>query len=202
MLKNVLLNGKKLPVPVPVKSMSDALGWLEDYLIEPKKTITKIELDGVVLEDESCGEMPLTASSRLVVQADSAIELAIQTIDALRNMVGVIIRDIKHCAVQVYQLKAEDSQEFLDNFLCDLGLMLDLSNHLFGLVGDYAEYNDLSEALSHVETSLGGAHSFRANMDWTPLARLILQKIEPEIQDVSNKLVAFQKKILELDAMV
>jgi len=199
MLKTVLLNGKKLPVPVPVKNVDEALSWLEEYLVGPRKTITRIELDGVIVDDHHMSQT-LSDSSRLVVQADSAIELAIQTIDALRNLVGVMLRDIKHCAVQVYKMQADEDQSFLNDFLSDLVLILELAEHLFGLVGGHIEPGDLLAALELVNNSRVQVEEARKQLNLPVVARLILQFLEPQIQDVSNRLVAFQKQVLELDS--
>ena len=136
----------------------------------------------------------------MVVQADSAIELAIQTIDALRNLVGVMLRDIKHCAVQVYKMQADEDQSFLNDFLSDLVLILELSEHLFGLVGGHIEPGDLLAALELVNNSRVQVEEARKQLNLPVVARLILQFLEPQIQDVSNRLVAFQKQVLELDS--
>ena len=56
MLKNLRINKKKVPVPVPLKSLNDALDWIQDTLVPPEHLITVIELDGQDIDPELVNE--------------------------------------------------------------------------------------------------------------------------------------------------
>ena len=89
MLKKVIVNNKKVPVPVPVRTIDEALRWIEATLVPAGHTITRVALDDRVLgehdSDGDLGGLPLNAESKLEVQIDSPVDLAIQTLDAMRN---------------------------------------------------------------------------------------------------------------------
>ena len=197
MLKSVLLNGKKVPVPVPVRTAGEALDWLEKFLVGPKKTVTKIELNGENLTDASLSER-LDQSSKLVVQVDSEIDLAVQTIDALRNLTGMMIKDIKHCAVQVYQLKPEDKLDFIDNFVSDLNLALELSEHLLILVNGQISTKYMAKIMDQVGQVTQLIEKSRVNQDWQHLARVILQHLEPNLEAMAVEMSSLQKSIFQL----
>src|SRR5262245_45241428 len=110
MLKKVFINSKKVPVPVPVRNLGDALRWVEQTLVPAGHVITRVALDGRILGDaetgaEGVGSMLLAETCKLEIQIDSPADLTVQTLDALRNLASVVLSGLKVLAVDCWQAK-------------------------------------------------------------------------------------------------
>ena len=46
MLESLIFNGKTIPIPIPLKNLSDAVGWAEETLLPAGFSITRICVDG------------------------------------------------------------------------------------------------------------------------------------------------------------
>ena len=78
MLQNIYINKKKVPVPVPISGLRDAISWTEDFLVQPGYSLTRIELDGNLIDFDESGSLenrPLSNNSKLFLQLDSAADM-------------------------------------------------------------------------------------------------------------------------------
>jgi hypothetical protein len=200
MLKRVFVNNRKIPVPVPVKTLGDALVFVEQTLVPEGHTVTRVVLDGRTLSEDRLSEhrgTPLNDESRLEVQVDSPADLAVQTLDALRNLALVIGSGLKPLAVECWQAKATTRPAELDAVTSDLKLILDLIDHLSGLVDathiDAAAIQGLSGMVQRVHSSLDLA---RGNSDWRASARILLNRLEPLLKDLVAEAESLQIRIM------
>ena len=192
-------------MPVPVKTLTQALQWVEDTLVPDGHTITRIELDGRILtdgfeDDENLGESIMTSESLLVIQIDSPIELAVQTMEAINNLASVIYSGLKILAVECWQSKPIDKPRELSGIAGDVELILDLVSHSAGLIDpttiETAAINGIAVMLKRDSKSLQLAIS---NSDWKASARILLNRVEPLLNDLISETESLQIKVMALN---
>lgn len=197
MLKSLILNKRKIPVPIPIQNLEEAVSWVEGALLSKEQAITKIELDGREIEAlNNARQVALTGTSRLVVQSDSPLDLALQTVDALRNMLSVIDRGLKPLAVQCWQTAPKDAPEGLSATLADIDLLLDLLDHVLVLLQDYdvKALEARSEEIIQCRKALGTAVS---QSDWKGTARVLLNQLAEKFERLSGELGNVQKNLFD-----
>ena len=200
MLKRVYINNKKVPVPVPVRTLGEALDWVEQTLVPAGHQITRVALDDRVI-GEGVGETDLDVrlahESKLEIQIDSPVDLSVQTLDATRNLASVIAGGLKVLAVECWQAKPGMKPAELDAVANDLELVLDLLEHVAGLVDpmhvEAAALQGISGLLKRDAVALSMAKS---NSDWKACARILLNKLEPQLKDLITEAETLQIRIL------
>lgn len=204
MIKKIIINGRTIPVPVPVTTMSQALHWISDTFLTPGKLLTRMLLDGVELEDFN-PDLPayktatLAETSQLLLTIDTPIELCIQTLEAVRNLATVVSRGLKPIAVDCWNAKPVDKPVESDSVENDIGLILNLIDHFKVIVDrshmDFAAIQGIAIMLQQGSVALQMA---RNNSDWRAFARILLNRIEPLIKDLLNESEAVQVRVLGL----
>jgi hypothetical protein len=206
MLKKVLVNNKKVPVPVPVLTLDDALRWIESTLVPAGHTITRIALDDRLVGDyegsaDDIGRTRLGPDSRLEVQIDSPVDLAIQTLDAMRNLASVVLSGLKPLAVECWQARPTTKPEELDAVCGDMELVLDLIDHVSGLMEpmsvDAAAIQGISAMIKRASVGLTMA---RSHSDWRACAKLLLNKLEPLLKDLVAESENLQIRVMTSSA--
>jgi hypothetical protein len=204
MLKKVLINNRKVPVPVPVHTLGEAIEWVEKTLVPAGHTVTRVCLSGKILNEEALAQphvqdIELGDNSKLELQIDSPVDLAIQTLDAMRNLASVIHGGLKPLAVECWQLRPVDRPGELDSVSHDLELILDLHEHLIGLLDptgvEVAAIQGIAAITKRCAVSLQMA---RANSDWKACARLLLNRLEPLLKDLTAETESLQIRVLSL----
>src|SRR5688572_21512427 len=129
MIKEIVLNGKKVPVPVPIHDLSELLQWISTTLLSGEHVVTRIRLDGAELDLDRVASskfhQPL-GSRKVEIQIDSPIDLTIQTVDALRNLATIIQPGLRPVAVECWGLAPSGSPKELDSIMADVDLLGDL----------------------------------------------------------------------------
>lgn len=130
MLSRIRINGKSIPVPVPLHTLDAAIRWAEDTLAVNGKIITKIVLDGnQVLSPSrdsnlsSPTNLILTSSSVLELNMETADELLVQSLDTIRHLSTITIDSLKPIAVELWQLESELPPKQLRTICDDLSLI-------------------------------------------------------------------------------
>lgn len=197
MLRKILLNGRMLPVPVPVTTLESALGWIEEHLLRGRQSITKVRLDGKALLGSEAQMDVLSArmkstqlseSSKLEITVDSPVELAIQTLDTFRNILFMIEQSLKPMAVQCWELAKSDYPAGVDELRDDFHMSMALLNHFLDLV-NYPEIEsdilrEYFKSLSRIDALLELAIS---HSDWQGYASLLLNKLESCLGEVGGE---------------
>ncbi len=205
LLKKLLINGKKIPVPIPIQNLAEAIAWIEKHLLRPDHMITRVSLDG---RDIDLGgdtgirvpAHPLTDDSDLRCKIDSPMEICVQTMDALRNLSTVIGRNLKPVAVHLWEFKGPRLPAEARTVIDDANLMIDLLEHILVLIDkriDIANVTSLREAIFKAHRAIGAAES---QSDWKGLARVLLQQLEEPTLELANELSSLQKTIYEIQA--
>jgi hypothetical protein len=198
MLKTLYLNKKKIPIPVPLLTLQGALEWVEAYLVAGDKAITKVELNGRAIEYVPKEPMALDETSKLFIQIDSPVELSSQTLDAVRNLISMMHRDLKNHAVLCWGLSPRQSPAFLDDLVPDLELILNLLDHVALLLNNLCPTETLIVMTGDLTQVNATIQLARSQSDWRGLARILLKILEPKLADLNAELGQLQKLSFEL----
>lgn len=198
MLKSLILNKRKIPVPIPIQNLEDAVSWVEQALLSKEQAITKIELDGREVEAlNNSRQVALTGTSRLVVQSDSPLDLALQTVDALRNMVAVIDRGLKPLAVLCWQTLPKNAPEGLGETLSDIDLLLDLLDHVMVLLNDRQSAKTLEPCVEQIIQCRKALAAAVSQSDWKGAARVLLNQLAEKLEKLNGELGSVQKELFD-----
>lgn len=201
MLKKIFINNKKIPIPVPIRTLGEALHWVEQTLLPVGHQVTRVALNERVINDwasdRDTASTALSDASRLEVQIDSPVDLTVQTLDAMRNLASVVGTGLKPLAVECWQARPQAKPEDLDAVVNDTELILDLIEHVSGLTESMSV--DTSAVLG-IATLLKrnnvGVSMAKANSDWKACARLLLNRLEPLLKDLIAESETLQIRIL------
>ena len=107
MLRKLYINQKKIPVPVPLRSLGEAIQWIESTLLPNGHTITRVLINEIMIDLESVRQSNrqslISDDTRVDVQIDSPLDLATQTLDALRNLGLVVASGLKMLAYECWK---------------------------------------------------------------------------------------------------
>lgn len=188
MLKKVYLNKKEVPVVVPVRTLSEAVDWLEKEMLPKGHTLTLLELDGKAMDFDdlsATGSLVMTADSHLRVCYDTPMTLVLQTLDAINNLGGVIERRLKAMAVECWQLTPKEKPTELDTIVSDLHLVLQMVYNAKNLVE--ANSLNLAPILGNaflLDKNLQMITAAASNADWRKCAHLLLNRLEPILKQL------------------
>ncbi|SME95605.1 hypothetical protein [Pseudobacteriovorax antillogorgiicola] len=203
MLKTVYLNQKKVPVPIPIKTLYEAIIWIEKHLLRDTQSITRIELDGNLIdfldepESKLCA-IKLSKSSRLDIQIDSVQEISIQTIDAVRNLCVVMERSLKPLAVKCWQSEGDKEKPTgVSTVEEDLDLILDLISHVEILVRERVSIRNIQLINTQLQHEFEMFRRSVEQQSWKVVAKVLLQKIEPSLGELNHELSMLQNSIFE-----
>lgn len=201
LLKKVLLNGKKIPVPVPIQTLTEAVAWVERHLLRPDHMITRIQLDGKDLELGA--PLPATSfgeDSDLRFKIDSPTEICVQTIDALRNLAGVISRNLKPIAVLLWELKGNRLPLEVTSVIEDVVLMNELFDHILVLVDKKVEVANAIDLQIKIRKAFAALQVAIQQTDFKGMARVLLNQLETPVNELSAELSSLEKSVFEVQA--
>jgi hypothetical protein len=194
MIKKITLNRHSIPVPVPIRTGANLLGWLESTFLKPGHVITKLHIDGNDALDESdLNGLHLESNSKVEVQIDSPVDLALHSLDAVTSLGGVVLRGLKPLAVASWQTIPTSTPEGMQQAVADLQLLVDLGKHSLSLI-DQSDpgTHQLLQNLSNLGQLVG---LIDAEQDWQEVARILLNKIEPTLMSVCEQVSALQSTL-------
>lgn len=205
MLKRITLNGRRVPVPVPVQDLSEAVEWLQRHLVRPDHAITRIELNGEDIEFTSDGEcrvapIALSDNSDLRVKVDSPSEICLQTLDVLRNLSSVIGRNLKPIAVKLWEHKGLKLPVETAAIFDDFNLMQELLDHILLLLDKRVDATNLCSLQAQLNRAFSALNLATQSADWKGVAKVLLNQIETPANELSNELSSVEKVIFELVA--
>jgi hypothetical protein len=203
MIKEIVLNGKKLPVPVPVREISELLQWISSTLLSQEHVLTRIKVDGadIDLDDIAEGTYRLGAKThpKIEIRIDSPIDLTIQTVDALRNLATIIQPSLKPVAVECWGLAPKNHPKELENIVSDVELLSDLlvnasstiDAHKIGTPG-------LDEFVAIVREFTLAINAARSQSDWKACAKILLNRLEPALEKLINTTIVIQNELFQI----
>jgi len=205
MLKFVILNKKKIPVPVPLKTLQDVVSWIEDHLVRQDHSITRIRFDHQDIDFSGQSKLivpniKLTDDSIVECQIDSPLDIGVQTLDALRNLCLVLERSLKPIAVQCWQTLPNDQPLDLSAVIGDLELIDELIEHLLLILDVRVDTHNVRAFRENLRQSRLSLQYAIGVSDWKAVARILLKQIEVSISDLNHELGFIQKCVFELIA--
>ncbi|MFW7380543.1 MAG: hypothetical protein ACOH5I_17155 [Oligoflexus sp.] len=205
MLKFVILNRKKVPVPVPLKTLQDLISWIEDHLVRKDHTITRIRLDHEDIDFSGQNHIlvpaiKLKSDSLVECQIDTPLDIGVQTLDALRNLCMVLERSLKPIAVQCWQIGVNDKPIDLRPLIGDLELIDALLDHLLLIIDVRVDSSNARAFRENLEQGRLALQYAIEISDWKAVARILLKQVEISIADLNQELGFMQKCVFELIA--
>lgn len=201
MLKQLHYNRKKIPVPVPIAALGEALQWVEQTLLERDHLLTRVELDGKDMDiEDALGKLAktvLSPTSKLVIQADSPADLALQTVDALRNATAIIERGIKTIAVAAWQTPPREIPKGLKELQDDLEHNMALLEHALILVREFLPSPKLEVIFQRLEELRVALKMAAASSDWKGVARILVNQLEGRLGELNLELGNVQKDLFD-----
>jgi len=115
-------------------------------------------------------------------------------------LASVIYSGLKILAVECWQSKPIDKPRELSGIAGDVELILDLVSHSAGLIDpttiETAAINGIAVMLKRDSKSLQLAIS---NSDWKASARILLNRVEPLLNDLISETESLQIKVMALN---
>ncbi len=205
MLKKITLNGKRVPVPVPIKTLAEALQWVERHLLRPDHTITRIELNGQDVELDTQGQIkrpatPMLEDTELRLQMDSPTDICVQTIDALRNLGTGVGRNLKPVAVHLWEYKGHKIPAEADMVLEDIQLLVELYEHVMVLMDKRIDVSNALQLQRQIIKAHSALNLAAQSQDWKGVAKVLLNQLETPILELANELSSLQRAVFEVEA--
>ncbi len=201
MLKRLLVNRRTVPVPVPIKTVAQALSWVEQTLVTGDQVITKVMLNGDEITDDS-RDVVFTGNARFEVFIESPIDLSVQTLETARNLAGILCGTLKPLAVACWEAPAKQPPLDLEGVLVDVKLVIDLIDHFHSLIASAGAYGpELASLGQSIHQSLKSLQMARAQSDWRGFAKILLNRLEGELDKLCSESASVQASILSHKSM-
>jgi hypothetical protein len=203
MLRSILINKKKIPVPVPFKVLDELINWLQSYVIKPNETITRIKFDGrdidFGIDDRICvPSLDLKESSSIDIRVDSPDRVCLQALEALANLCSILERVLKPIAVTCWQGGNRDIPNDLNTLLEDLDLINQLIDHLFLWLDHSIDREALELLNKKIQQEISLLNIAISRSDWRGVARLLLKGVEHTVIQMKRDIGVAQEAIFAI----
>ena len=177
-------------MPVPISGLRDAISWTEDFLVQPGYSLTRIELDGNLIDFDESGSLenrPLSNNSKLFLQLDSAADMCVQILDTLKHLTSLHKHSLQQIAVRCWTWREKDIPTGVVAVYEDMQMITELIYSFLDLVDTKVYKKTLNEHLSKLEelTKLLGAAKEDSN--WRACAKILLNRFEPLIEVLGDE---------------
>lgn len=181
MLKRIVVNQKIIPVPVPLKTLSEVCTWVDDTLVAVGQTVTSAILDGKDVLDywgleKICSSIAVHDEMRLELRVESPEDLAFQTLDTIHALAGTVLGGLKTLAVHLWQSRKNDIQPELVGVIEDITLicaLMDRLNELAGIV--QIDVQALSQNFETIRCIKARLEEVMSLGDWREAAQILLR---------------------------
>ncbi|MFK7872192.1 MAG: hypothetical protein AB8C84_03330 [Oligoflexales bacterium] len=186
MLRQLFIGEMKVPVPVPVHSLNDAMDWIGKTLLDKGSVVTSMELNqhAIALDEEGFPafgdrERVLNEESLLKICVDSPVTLALESLDAIRELAAALQRSTPKVAVVCWQHRIEKPPAEYVDFCEDLNLMVELLEHVHALM-DRSHLN-LAATCALAGLLVRMIHDLKSkqkNGEWKECAKTLVDRLE------------------------
>lgn len=206
MLRFIYLKNQRIPVPVPIRNLKEALEWVSETFCGENQLITRVLLNGddVNLDfQHEFEKIELNAEADLTFQLDAPKELSIQTLEAVKNFASVILPRVKQIAVELYRGPNPESIQEFEEMMTDLEFIFDLKQHINGILDQYhkdlAPFEGLSYLAGLVKADLVRLQNKKM---WTDAAVAILGRLEPFLKELIKEISELQIRVNEDESLM
>ncbi|MBI2601521.1 MAG: hypothetical protein HYW48_00545 [Deltaproteobacteria bacterium] len=201
MLKKIKLKHKEIPVPVPIKTLGEALSWVEKLFAKHDTILTSVVLDDREMVDglkkTKVRNIPLNANSSLHIRIESPKDLSLQTLDVVGDLASAISNRLKGLAVHCWQDGSIKPRGELEEISSDISLLLELIEHMNGILDYSHAYLAPVNGLAHLIRSAHEAfHEKMSALHWQELARVLVTRLEPYLRELAKESTALQMTVL------
>ncbi|MDD9952613.1 MAG: hypothetical protein OXT67_13715 [Zetaproteobacteria bacterium] len=205
MLKTVQVGKKKIPVPVPLKHLADAIEWVEDIVVRHEGTLTKVVLDGEEIEDfhsKKWGKRKLSKSSSLHVQVDSPWNICMEILSTVSDFSEAISQSAHMVAVGIWDTESVIPPQSIVNAYADSLLIVELVQHLSEIVdytqediaGVLGQYYILKRQVDHLGVAM-------RKKQWRDCARFLVRRVAPILRDLLRECEQLQMSMMASQAV-
>lgn len=203
MLRSILINKKKIPVPVPFKVLDELIDWVQSYIIKPNETITRIKFDGCDIDfgidDRICvPSLSIKESSSVDIRIDSPDQVCLQALEALTNLCAILERALKPIAVTCWQGGSRDIPNDLSTLIEDLELINQLIDHLFLWLDHSIDREALELLNKKIQQEISLLNIAISRSDWRGVARLLLKGVENSVIQMKQDIFVAQEAIFSI----
>lgn len=201
MLKKLRLKHKDIPVPIPIKTLGEAITWVENLFAKKDTIVTSIVLDGQELVDEikknSVRKKHLNQDSDLQIRIESPKDLSLQTLDVVGDLASAVSHRMKCLAVDCWQDGSIKPRTELEEIVSDVNLLLDLIEHMNGILDYSHAYLAPINGLAHLIRA--SKHACEENLraaNLQELARILVTRMDPYLREMAKESTTLQMTIL------
>jgi len=202
MLKKILINGTEIPVPVPIRNLTQAIEWVETTLQKSGQVLTRISINGKSDDDIATliakgGKITFEPTSSLEMQLESPRDLVIQSLETIYNLTRIVQSTIKQVAVSAWQCSGREIPDGLGGVGEYLELVVALMEQVSGLM----DFSHIDLIALHGQALLLSNHlavlaTAKSNSDWKKVARILLHRIEGTLKDLALEAEGLHVRVL------
>jgi len=181
MLKRLVINQKIVPVPIPVRTLSELCAWVDEALVPVGETVTSAVLDGKDILDlwgasKVCESIGLHQETRIELRIESPEDLALQSLEAIHSLAIAILGGLKALAVHLWQARKNDFQPELIAVIDDVQLIGELMDRLWAMgVSERVDLLPLSNLVDDIKKISSALDETKASGDWKASAQILLR---------------------------
>jgi hypothetical protein len=192
MIKEMILNSQKIPVPLPIFTGDDLIDWLQGRMARQGQIITKLVINGQNrtndLDTPKLARLQLSELDIIEVSIDSAADLVLDSMEAIVDFSRLVLQGIKGLAVGLFQYDGKQTPSEVANTVDDLRTMIGLYEHVSQITdistGEIAAFEGLNRLIRRAFKSFESHISHR---QWEDAARVLLNQLEPLIRDLMDE---------------
>lgn len=130
MIRTIEFNRQRIPLPVPIHTLPELFFWVQETLIKPGQSLTKVTINKEPLDDEYY-EKPegfqrqLKESDQISLKAEQADELLAQCIDTIHDISRIMLSQVKALGVGLLK-NPQNTAPYLLEYVKDADMLLEL----------------------------------------------------------------------------
>ena len=197
MLKFIFIKNRRIPVPIPIYNLREALSWVGETFAVDDRLITRVVLNDeeLPLEIVDSRDRPLDALSELMVQVESPREISAQSIEVVRDFCLVLLSRMKPAAVALYQFEGSEVLPAFSEIFEDMEDLHSLRVHINGILDQFHEDIAPFEALSLLcDRVMGDLLDEKNQRNWKKCSEILLHRLDPFLKKLHFEVVELQKR--------
>ncbi len=197
MLKFIFIKNRRIPVPIPIYNLREALSWVGETFAVDDRLITRVVLNDeeLPLEIVDSRDRPLDALSELMVQVESPREISAQSIEVVRDFCLVLLSRMKPAAVALYQFEGSEVLPAFSEIFEDMEYLHSLRVHINGILDQFHEDIAPFEALSLLcDRVMGDLLDEKNQRNWKKCSEILLHRLDPFLKKLHFEVVELQKR--------
>jgi hypothetical protein len=197
MLKFIYIKNRRIPVPIPISNVKEALTWVSETFAVEDKVITRAILNDQELPLEALGgnDWPLDSLSKLIVQVESPRDLSNQSLEIVRDFCLVVLSRIKPAAVALYQHEGRETPPALCELMEDMDYLRSIRMHINGILDQYHQDIAPFEGMYLVcDRVMGDLIRERNDKNWKKCSEILLHRLDTFLKKLHLEVVELQKR--------